>query len=437
MTERRIVGTTILCRPGEMVPGEIAWSPETGRITHLGPARGPAGPDDLDGSGRLVLPGLVNAHTHAGMGLLRGVSDDLPLATWLRRVRESEVRMTAGDVRAGLRLALAEMLRTGTVGFVDMFAWTPDLLGDVLAAGLRVNAAPAVFGYDGVAFPAAWDVTGAEVLDGVPALAAAVGGEPRVTVSYGLHAPYTCPPEMIRDVARRRAVDGVGVHIHLSETRREVEESVRRHGVSPVRLVADLGLLAGRTHVAHAVHLLDGDLELLAGEQVTVAHNPVSNLKLGAGVAPVPALLAAGVRLGLGTDSVASNNTLDLFEELKTGSLVQRGVAEDAAVTGVDGFLALATAGGAAALDQGLTGALAVGAPADLVLLDVTGTTATPLGSASSFVGYAATGADVTDVVVAGRTVVADRRCLTVDEEAARAEVVDRAAHLRRRVSAG
>ena len=231
-------------------------------------------------------------------------------------------------------------------------------------------------------------------------------------------------------MARRSAVDGIGVHIHLSETQFEVQESIRRFGVTPIGQVADLGLFNGRVHVAHAVHPRDGDIELLTRPGITVAHNPVSNLKLGAGIAPVPDYLEAGVRLGLGTDSVASNNTLDMFEEIKTGVLAQRGRSADpAAIAGAD-LLRMATAGGAGAVDPALSGVLAVGEPADLVLLDVTGTTAVPFADPGSFLAYAARGTDVTDVFVAGRAVVRDRIVLTIDEATARADVTERAARI-------
>ena len=364
------------------------------------------------------------------MTLLRGYSDDVPLQTWLTHVRAFELRLTAADILAGLRLALAEMLRSGTVGFVDMFQWDSALLGAVSDAGLRVSAAPAVFGYEAVAFPMADETPGRGVLDRTAALAAEFAGDPLIGLAYGLHAPYTCPPDLIADVARRSAVDGIGVHIHLSETQFEVQESIRRFGVTPIRQVADLGLFDGRVHVAHAVHPRDGDVELLTRPGITVAHNPVSNLKLGAGIAPVPDYLEAGVRLGLGTDSVASNNTLDMFEEIKTGVLAQRGRSADpAAIAGAD-LLRMATAGGAGAVDPALSGVLAVGEPADLVLLDVTGTTAVPFADPGSFLAYAARGTDVTDVFVAGRAVVRDRVVLTIDEAAARVDVTERAARI-------
>lgn len=431
MAEIRIVDTTVLTAPGQAVVGEFAWSPTGGTISYLGPTRGPAGPADWNGRDRLIIPGLVNGHTHAGMAMLRGYSDDVPLHTWLEQVRAVEVRMTSADIQAGLTLALAEMMRTGTVGFLDMFEWSGDLVGAVVDAGMRVWAAPAVFGYDAVAFPAARNVLGAGTLDATPRLAAEFAGEPTVTVGYGLHAPYTCSPELIADVAGRRRSDGLGVQIHLSETRREVVQSMARHGVSPIRLVHDLGLLDGRVHVAHAVHPHEGDTELLAREGVSVAHNPVSNLKLGAGIAPVPGYLRGGVRLCLGTDSVASNNTLDLFEEIKTGTLIHRAVAEDPEVIGGAEVFAMATSGGARALDQGLSGTLSAGAAADFVLLDVSGIVATPLTDPMSFVSYAAGGHLVTDVVVNGREVVRNGRCVTIDEESARADVAERAARIR------
>ena len=347
--EVRIVGATVVAGPRPdagrsggssvaslpVVPNaELALSPDTGLITYLGPVRGPAGPADIDGTDRLVAPGLINAHTHAGMSLLRGHRDDEPLEQWLTGVRAFELRMTRGDIRAGLLLSMAEMIRSGTVGFADMYLWDSGLLADVHAAGLRVMAAPAVFGYDAVGYPAASPMTGREVLDGTPALAAEFTGDELITVGFGPHAPYSCGPELLADVAGRMAATGLGSHIHLSETAVEVRNSLDANGCSPVALTAQLGLFEGRVHVAHAVHPQDGDAVLLATPGVTVSYNPVSNLKLGAGIAPVASYLQAGVRLGLGTDSMASNNTADLFEEIKFGALLQRGAHQDAASAG-------------------------------------------------------------------------------------------------------
>jgi 5-methylthioadenosine/S-adenosylhomocysteine deaminase len=425
VSELRVVGATIVADPGRVLrDAEIAYSTVTGRVTYLGPVRGPAGPADLAGTGRLVLPGLVNAHTHAGMSLLRGYSDDEPLDRWLGHIRAFELRMTRDDIRAGLLLSMAEMIRSGTVAFADMYLWDVGLLSDVRDAGLRVLAATAVFGYDAVAYPAAAVESGAEVLDRTPALAAEFAGDDLVQVTFGPHAPYTCGPDLLADVARRAAVHDLPVHIHLSETSSEVRDSLDRHGCSPIDLANRVGLDAGRLHVAHAVHPHgDADLALLAGPTVTVAHCPVSNLKLGAGVAPVPEFLAGEVTAGLGTDSMASNNSADLFEEMKTAALVSRGVRQHPTAVLAADVLRMATQGGARAFGGRLSGRLGVGEPADLIVLDMTAPHATPMPDPAAHPAYSARGSDVTDVVVQGRRLLADGRLTTLDEAAIREDV--------------
>lgn len=433
MSELRVVGATVVADPDEVLrDAEIAWTTATGRVTYLGPVRGPAGPADLNGAGRLVMPGLVNAHTHAGMSLLRGYSDDEPLDRWLGHIRAFELRMTRDDIRAGLRLSMAEMIRSGTVAFADMYLWDAGLLADVRDAGLRVLAATAVFGYEAVAYPAATPETGADVLDRTPALAAEFAGDDLVRVTFGPHAPYTCGPDLLADVARRASAHDLAVHIHLSETAGEVRDSLDRHGCSPIELTHRVGLTAGRLHIAHAVHPHDdADLDRLAGPSVTVAHCPMSNLKLGAGVAPVPEFLAGGVVAGLGTDSMASNNSADPFEEMKAAALVARGVRRDPTAVLAADVLRMATQGGAAAFGAGLSGRLAVGEPADLIVLDVSGPHATPMPDPVAHLAYSARGSDVTDVVVAGRRLLADRRLTTLDEAAVRADADRRAARIR------
>ena len=432
--EIRLVGATaVVASPWQVLwDAEIALSPSTGLITYLGPSRGPAGPADISAAGRVVAPGLINGHTHAGISLLRGHSDDAPLQEWLTHIRAFEVLMTRDDIRAGLLLSMAEMIRTGTVGFLDMFAWDSGLLADVRSAGLRVQAAPAVFGYDAVAYPRASTQTGSQALDETPRLAAEFAGDELISVSYAIHAPYSCGPELMADVARRSAGNGIGVQIHLSETAAEVANSLTAHGRSPIALAADLGLLAGRLHVAHAVHPEPGDIDLLASAPgVTVSHNPISNLKLGAGIAPIPDYLRAGVALAVGTDSMASNNSADLFEEIKMAALLQRGVHHDPAlVSGID-TLTMATSGGARALGGGLSGRLAEGQAADLIMLDTAGPTGTPMTNPVAFLSYAARGGDVTDVFVAGRRLLADRVLTTLDVDAIHADAAERVARIR------
>ena len=430
--ETRIVGATVIAGGGRVHrDAELATSQDTGLITYLGPVRGPAGRHDIDGTDRLVAPGLINAHTHAGMSLLRGHRDDEPLQRWLGHVRAFEIRMTRADIRAGLLLSMAEMIRCGTVGFADMYLWDSGLLADVHAAGLRLMAAPAVFGYDAVGYPAATGQTGAQVLDGTPALAAEVTGDDLITVLYGPHAPYTCGPDLLADVAGRMASGGMGVHLHLSETAAEVRDSMTSHGRSPIAVAAHAGLFAGRAHVAHAVHPRDGDTAQLAADTVTVSYNPVSNLKLGAGAAPVASYRRAGVTLALGTDSMASNNSADLFEEIKFGALLQRGWEQDPALLAAADTFAMATTGGAAVFGGRLIGTLAVGEPADVMVLDVATIAATPMPDPVSYLGYTARGGDVTDVFVAGRRLLADRALTTLDEPAIRADAQRRVNRIR------
>ena len=425
--QQRITGGVLIPEAGVVIEdGEISFSTTTGVIDYVGPSRGPAGPTDVDATNRVIIPGLTNGHTHSAMTLMRGLSDDVPLHIWLGHVREFELKMTTADIRAGLRLAMVEMLRSGTTSFIDMFHWDSSLLAAVSEAGMRVNAAPAAFGYESVGFPAASPLNGGQLVDQTPDLAAEFRGDPLVHVSYGLHAPYTCSPELIADVAGRAGRNGLAIQIHLSETRREVDLSLEAHGVSPIRHVQNLGLFANQVHVAHAVHPIDGDIEILAASGATVSHCPVSNLKLGAGIAPSVQYQAAGVTLALGTDSVASNNNLDLFEELKMGAIIQRGLALDPNVLSGATVFDWATAGGAKAAAAGSAGRLVVGEQADLVLLDTTGDAGTPLNSAASYVNFAARGSDVIDVFVAGRQVVANRTVLTMDEEDVRQEVRDR-----------
>jgi 5-methylthioadenosine/S-adenosylhomocysteine deaminase len=437
VSERRIVHATVVTQDGArrvLADGEVAYSAVTGLITYVGPTRGPAGAGDLDAAGAIVMPGLVNAHTHSAMTPLRGYCDDRDLQTWLAGIRAFEDRMSAADIRAGLQLALAEMIRNGITCFADMFLWDEALLGDVVSAGLRVLAAPAVFGYDAVGYAGALvngePQTGREALAATERLAATFAGDAQVRIAFGPHAPYTCPPDLLADVARRAARLDVPIHIHLSETAFEVEQCRAEHGRTPIELARNLGLFGAAVLVAHCVHPGPADAAILAAAGASVVHNPVSNLKLGAGIAPLAELRAAGVRTALGTDSVASNNNLDLFEEIKTGTIVHRGRHETSDLVRGSELLDMATCEGAAAVGFGSSGALEAGRAADLVVLSVASTRATPMTSPLSFLTFAARGDDVTHVVVGGRELMRDGRLLTVDEDAARAAVAATAARI-------
>lgn len=421
----RVLGATIVTLDAEntiVVDGEIAVN-SAGRISYVGAQRGPLREGDIDVSGAIVIPGLVNSHTHSAMTPLRGLSDNKDLAAWLSDMRRFEVRMTEDDLRWALRLALIEMLRSGTTAFIDMFRWNTALISDVLDAGMRVNAAPAITGYDSVAFPSAGPEDGRATLELTERLGAEFAGDERVRISYGPHAVYTCSPELLRDVATRADNAGLGIHIHLSEDSNEVDNCLAMYGATPIAHAASQGIFDGQTHVAHATKATDADIALLVAHGASVAHNPVSNLKLGSGVAPIPAMLEAGLTLSLGTDGVASNNNLDLLEEIKVGTIIQRGIHGNAQATRALDYLRMATTGGASAAGFANAGVLAPGRDADFIVLRTDTPRGTPLNDPISFVTFAATGADVTDVFVAGRHIVRDGVVRTLDEAEIRARV--------------
>ncbi len=385
----------------------------------------------VDGRGKLCLPGLVNAHCHAAMTLLRGYADDMLLMPWLtEKIWPLEARLTGEDVYWGTLLACCEMLRAGVTAFADMYFFMDEAARACEEAGIRASLSVGMIGAapDGSVAPDAWDKLG-RAADFCRRWEGAAGG--RITTMLGPHAPYTCPPAFLRRVGERAAELGVPVHIHLSETREEVERCRAEHGRSPVALAASLGLLEVPLLAAHCVHVDEADMELLAGMRGGVAHNPISNMKLASGVAPVAAMLRAGVPVALGTDGAASTNALGLFEEMRACSLLQKVTTGDPTVVPAARALELATVGGARALGLGdRLGRLAPGRLADLVLLDLAGARLTPLHDPWSLAVYSAQDGDVDTVVVAGRVVVEGGRLLTVDEAEVRREAARRAAAL-------
>lgn len=430
--ETRLVGATIVTQDAAntiIADGELAFD-ASGVITYVGPTRGPAGSGDRDLSGQILLPGLVNAHTHSAMTLMRGSCDDSDLATWLGVVQSLEQHLTPQDVAAGLRLAMVEMIRTGTTTFADMYHWDAALLGEVVSAGMRVVAAHSFFDFADVGFSIVSPMDGRQALDHTEALAGEFAGEKLVRVRYGPHAPYTSSFEMLTEVARRAEKHGLGIQIHLAESAFEVEQNLTNYGTTPILHADKAGLFSVPTLVAHVVHPTEEEIQLLAARGAGVSHNPVSNLKLGSGIAPLPALQQAGVLLGLGTDGAASNNDLDLFEEIKTGSLIHRGVAQQPDITAGTDLLRMATATGAAAVGFPEVGVLEPGRWADVIALQTTTSRATPMFSPTAFLSFAARGSDVSDVFIGGQAVMEAGRLTTLDETAVREEAAAAAARL-------
>lgn len=394
--------------------GAVAF--ENGKITYVGEV-----PEDLskydeviDAQGNYVLPGLVNTHGHSPMSLLRGYADDLPLQQWLEeKMWPMEGQFTPEHVKWGAYLSIVEMLRTGTTTFVDMYDGMDEVAMAVEVSGIRARLSRGIIGFgseesreeklkESVQFVQDWENQ----------------ANGRITTMLSPHAPYTCPPKYIEQIAAKSAEIGVPIHIHMSETRFEVDQNVKDFEARPVKHLQKLGVFDRPTLVAHAVHVNDEEIDILADYDVKVSHNPISNLKLGSGIAPVPKMLGKGVTVSLGTDSSASNNNLDLFEELRQVALLHKGIHNDPTLVSAEQALRMATIEGADAVwlrEQ--IGSLEVGKEADFVVLDANQVFFQPKNDPISHVVYSASGRDVKDVFVQGKQVVRNRECLTVDEE--------------------
>ena len=359
----------------------------------------------------VVLPGLVNAHTHASMALLRGVGDDMPLQQWLtERIWPLEQALVGEDfVHDGARLAAVEMLRAGVTTCSDMYFY-PDLVARALTSvGMR-----AVVGIIAIGFPTAYAVDADDYLRKGLQARDALRDDPRVSFTLAPHAPYTVSDETLARMAILAEELDVPVHIHLHETVREVEESVERHGARPLERLDRLGLLSERLIAVHAVHLTDQEIAQLGRVGASVAHCPVSNLKLANGVARVPAMLAAGVNVALGTDGAASNNRLDMFDEARFAALLAKNVAGDASTLPAPAALECATINGARALGlEARIGSIETGKEADLVAVELASPEVFPVFDPVSHLLYASGREHVTDVWVAGRHVVQTRQLVT------------------------
>jgi 5-methylthioadenosine/S-adenosylhomocysteine deaminase len=312
----------------------------------------------------ILMPGLVNLHTHAAMTLLRGYADDLPLMRWLgERVWPAEARhVSAAFVRDGTLLAAAEMLRGGITCFNDMYFFPEAAAEAALRLGIR-----AVLGITVIEFPSAYAADPGDYLAKGLAARDVLRDEPLVSFCMAPHAPYTVSDASFERVVTLAAQLDLPIHVHVHETRSEIEESLRRHGVRPLERLHRLGLLAPNLIAVHAAHLTLPEIDLLAEHGCSVAHCPTSNMKLASGIAPVADLLARGVRVGLGTDGAASNNRLDLFREMHHAALLAKVSSGDAAVVGAHTALRMATLDGAVALGlEERIGSLVAGKAADL-----------------------------------------------------------------------
>ncbi len=368
----------------------------------------------------VVMPGLVNGHTHAAMTLFRGLADDLPLMEWLQgHIFPAEQKLNGDWVYWGTLLACAEMILSGTTTFCDMYLFEDKVAEAAKHAGMRALVGEVL--YD---FPSPHYGAIANGLRFTEELIQHWRGDPLVRIAVEPHAPYTCSPQLLKqcdELAKRYQVPLI---THLSENDAEVEEIQRRYGMRPVAHLDQLGLLSAGLIADHCVILDDDDMDLLAKRQVHVIHNPESNMKLASGIAPVPQLLARGVNVGLGTDGCASNNNLDLFGEMDCCAKLHKAASMDPTVLPASEALTMATRNGAKALgwpDQ--IGVLAPGRLADCIVVDFRKPHLTPCYRPISHLVYAAGGGDVRHSVIHGRLIMEDRRLLTLDDEEIMAHV--------------
>jgi len=385
-----------------------------GRIVAVGQAPADFAPNEtVDGHNRVAMPGFFNAHTHAAMTLVRGWADDLPLDRWFNeRIWVAESALEEEDVYWGAALAAAEMIRSGTVGFADHYFWMDQVAKVVEESGLRATLAWCVFGLEEGEIGT--DLQG--TLEFVQRWQGAADG--RIRTVLGPHSPYICSDYFLARTAAVAARLGVGIHIHLSESQEQVDNSLERYDRTPVQVLEANGIFNVPTIAAHCIYLQEWEMrEILAERGVHVVQCPNCHMKLGMGTTPVPELLDRGVNVALGTDGAASNNDLDMLEEARLASLVQKHDRRDPEVMPGDLALRLATQNGARAMGFPQSGVLAPGRPADLILFDFDKPHLWPRHDLVSNVLYAAKSPDVSDVLVAGRWLMRNRTLLTLDEE--------------------
>jgi len=424
MTTLEVAGGRVLHPDGTVERGSVLVDQAAGEILAVGDT--PDGDERLDASGGLVIPGLVNGHTHVAMTLLRGYADDKPLDAWLREdIWPVEAELEPEDVAAGAALGVLEMIESGTTAFSDMYFHVSEIANVVAEAGVR-----AVLGHtavtvgkddEGAAADVAQSVAVAEDLDGA--------ADGRISTTVQPHSLTTVDEDHLRELARGARDADLPLHYHANETTDEVDPIVESRGERPLEFAADAGLLGADDFLAHGVHLDEAEIDLLADRGTAVVHCPASNMKLASGMAPVQRLRDRGVTVGLGTDGAASNNDLDLFDEMRDAAMLGKLAADDAAAVPAEAAVEMATQGSADALGLD-AGRIEPGAAADLAVVDFEATHLTPVHDYVSHLAYAARGSDVRHTVCDGQILMRDREVLTLDAAAVRAEAAERASDL-------
>lgn len=385
--------------------------------------------ETIEAKGMVAMPGLINAHQHSPMSLLRGFSDELKLMDWLdQKMLPAEARMTPEDIYWGAKLSIAEMIRSGTTAFADMYVHMDEIAAAVEETGIRASLCR------GLVFLS--DDGGKRMNEALDLVQRWHGkAEGRITTMLAPHSPYTCPPEPLKEVIALAESLKLPIHIHLAETKEETVKIREQYNQTPTEYLYHLGLFE-RAHVllAHAVHLNRRDLGFLKGMRGGISHNPVSNLKLGCGIAPVSEMIELGLTVGLGTDGAGSAATVDMFEGIKAAAWLQKLEYGDPTRLSARQALRMATTESAKLLEvHAEAGTLEIGKKADLILIDMNKPHLQPVHQLESLLAYAVNGGDVDTTIVNGKTLMRRRKLLTINED----ELFRQVAHRAKRITDG
>ena len=374
----------------------------------------------IDARGGIIMPGLVNTHTHAAMTCFRGLADDLPLMTWLHDyIFPAEAKLTFDIVYQGTRLACSEMILSGTTTFCDMYLFEEAVAQAVKEAGMRAVVGEVIYDFPSPNY--------GPVEDGLKYTEALIEkwrDDPLITIAVEPHSAYVCSPDLLQKARAIADRNDVPIVIHLSETEREVVQIREKYGRTPVAHLAEIGFLCPNLIADHCVALTAKDTALLKDFDVKIAHNPESNMKLASGVAPIPELLRQGITVGIGTDGCASNNNLDMFQEMDTAAKLHKVHTLDPTVMDARTVVSMATIDGARVLGMGdIIGSLEAGKKADIIIIDIRSPHLMPMYNIYSHLVYAVTGSDVVTSVVNGRVLMEDRVLTTLDVDEVMAAV--------------
>lgn len=399
---------------------------EDGKISYIGKDLPDsfAADEVIDGKGMLATAGMVNTHGHVSMTLLRSYADDMALMDWLEnKIWPIEAKMNAKDIYWGAMLGIAEMLKSGTTCFADMYCFMDDVARAVAETGIRANLSRGLIG-----LAPDKDDKLAENTQLVKDWQGYDNG--RIRITYGPHAPYTCPVEYLQKVIEAAQSNNAEIQMHLCETKGEVENCIKEHGVTPIKLMDQLGMFEQGTIAAHCVYLTEDDMDIMAAKNVRVAHNPQSNLKLASGIAPVARMLEKGICVGLGTDGASSNNNLDMLEECRAAAMLHKTTTLNSLAVPAAQAWDMATANGAKVLGFDELGKLSVGQQADIVLWNMHKPYWYPRHNKLSLLVYAANSSDADTVIVNGKVVLQNGSMTLFDEEKIYAEANLRAQKL-------